>query len=154
MNRLPAVVAIVSIPMIDEHNLLFTITIYLSPSDYHRVHSPTCFSIQNRAHFPGRLLPVKSYFVHKVKGLFTINERVVLSGSWNQGFFSLGMVGAYNVGSISLANRYDRSLQTNCAQHKSDLKRHVCYRKKYPSKVTINPGDEVGTFHVGRIQGS
>ena len=92
---------------------------------------------------------MKSYFVHKVKGLFTINERVVLNGSWNQGFFSLGMVGAYNVGSISLANRYDRSLQTNCAQHKSDLKRHVCYRKKYPSKVTINPGDEVGTFHLG-----
>ena len=154
VNHRPAVAAIAPLSLIEERNLLFTITIYLSPSDYHRVHSPTFFSIQNRVHFPGRLLPVKSYFVQKVKGLFTINERVVLNGSWNQGFFSLGMVGAYNVGSISLANPYDRSLQTNCAQHKSDLRRHVCHRKKYPSHVTINPGDEVGTFHVGHIQWS
>ena len=38
----------------------------------------------------------------KMPGLFTLNERAVLSGSWEHGFFSFTAVGAYNVGSIRL----------------------------------------------------
>lgn len=38
----------------------------------------------------------------KMPGLFTLNERAVLSGSWEHGFFSFTAVGAYNVGSIKL----------------------------------------------------
>jgi phosphatidylserine decarboxylase len=37
-----------------------------------------------------------------VKGIFTINERVVLLGEWQHGFFCFAAVGAYNVGSIHL----------------------------------------------------
>lgn len=137
----------------DERNRLFTITLYLSPSDYHRVHSPAFFAIRSRAHFPGKLLPVKNFFAQNVKGLFTLNERVVLSGSWPQGFFSLGLVGAYNVGSISLANRYDRELRTNCAHHAAPRRESVCYRKHYPAAVASKPGDPVGMFHVGERRG-
>ena len=36
-------------------------------------------------------------------GLFTLNERAVVCGSWKHGFFSMTAIGAYNVGSINLA---------------------------------------------------
>ena len=41
--------------------------------------------------------------VKTMPGLFTLNERVLLLGQWEHGFFSFAAVGAYNVGSISLA---------------------------------------------------
>lgn len=135
--------------IIDKTNNMYTITLYLSPSDYHRVHSPTFFSMSNRIHFPGKLLPVKNYFAENVKGLFTINERVVLNGQWKEGFFSLGMVGAYNVGSISLANPQDSELRTNRVHlPKRGSKKNLCYRKEYSPEVLTIPGDPVGTFHV------
>lgn len=37
-----------------------------------------------------------------IKELFCLNERVVLTGQWQQGFFSLTAVGATNVGSIRI----------------------------------------------------
>lgn len=37
-----------------------------------------------------------------IKELFCHNERVVLSGYWKHGFFSLTAVGAQNVGSIRI----------------------------------------------------
>ena len=128
---------------------MYTITLYLSPSDYHRVHAPTFFSISHRIHFPGKLLPVKNYYAENVKGLFTINERVVLNGEWKEGFFSLGMVGAYNVGSISLANPQDIDLRTNRVHRpKRGVGKNYCYRKEYTPQVDVMPGDPVGTFHV------
>lgn len=132
---------------------MYTITLYLSPSDYHRVHSPTCFSMTSRIHFPGKLLPVKNYYAENVKGLFTINERVVLNGTWKEGFFSLGMVGAYNVGSISLANPQDSELRTNrIHRSKKGVGKNYCYRKEYAPSVDVLPGDPVGTFHVGIVE--
>lgn len=37
-----------------------------------------------------------------IKELFCYNERVVLTGGWKHGFFSLTAVGATNVGSIRI----------------------------------------------------
>ena len=50
----------------------------------------------------GTLLPVYPFIGRVVPRLLALNERVVLSGEWEQGFFSLTAVGAYNVGSICL----------------------------------------------------
>ena len=36
----------------------------------------------------------------RMKGFLSENERVLYSGSWLYGFFSLTAVGAYNIGSI------------------------------------------------------
>lgn len=56
----------------------------------------------NNSYILGYLFPVASWAVQMIKGLFAMNERVVLAGEWRHGFFSYTPVGAYNVGSMSL----------------------------------------------------
>ena len=53
------------------NNSLFYIVLYLSPSDYHRFHSPTTFICKFRAHIPGFLHPVRPSYLkrHKVRNL-------------------------------------------------------------------------------------
>ena len=109
---------------------LYHIVLYLAPGDYHRIHSPgmltlvvhlrdplilisdapLCpiiaeWTIERRTHFPGCLLPVNPPFVGLVPNVFSVNERVALTGRWGEdhAFFSLTAVGAYNVGSIALS---------------------------------------------------
>ena len=47
-------------------------------------------------------MSVNSWAVQNVPGIYTLNERVVLMGYWEHGFFSMTAVGAFNVGSIFL----------------------------------------------------
>lgn len=109
----------------EEDRELFHVTIYLAPGDYHGFHSPADWIANTRRHFPGKggtegggregegkgetlficageLLTVAPWAVRTMPGLFTLNERVLLLGQWEHGFFSLAAVGAYNVGSIAL----------------------------------------------------
>lgn len=51
---------------------------------------------------PGSLMSVNPGVARWIKELFCHNERVVLSGEWTHGFFSLTAVGATNVGSIRI----------------------------------------------------
>ena len=37
-----------------------------------------------------------------VQGLFVFNERIVLKGKWQHGFFAMTAIGATNVGSITI----------------------------------------------------
>lgn len=48
------------------------------------------------------MLSVRPGIVSWVAGLFNINERVVYTGQWKHGFFSMTAVGATNVGSIKV----------------------------------------------------
>lgn len=50
----------------------------------------------------GSLMSVNPGVARWIKELFCHNERVVLSGEWTHGFFSLTAVGATNVGSIRI----------------------------------------------------
>jgi phosphatidylserine decarboxylase len=79
---------------------LYQCVIYLAPGDYHRFHSPTDWTVKFRRHFSGDLIGVK--FANWIPGLFHINERVVYSGEWKHGFFSMTAVGATNVGTIKI----------------------------------------------------
>lgn len=70
--------------------------------DYHGYHSPANVTFTSRIHYPGHLFPVAAWAVRYLRDLFPLNERVVLSGTWEHGFFAYAPVGAYNVGSIEL----------------------------------------------------
>lgn len=116
------------------------VTIYLSPRDYHRVHSPVNGTVTQVAYFPGDLWPVNDTFRSLVPKLFVKNERLVIrleiAGG---GVAHVVMVGALNVGRMSTpfmpnfrtnsrANRHHRVVR---------LSRQVC------------AGDELGVFMLG-----
>ena len=90
---------------------LYFVVVYLAPGDYHRFHSPVSWVAEKRRHFAGELYSVSPYLQRTLPGLFTLNERVVILGSWRYGFFSMTPVGATNVGSIKV--NFDSELRTN-----------------------------------------
>ena len=63
-------------------NQLLYMVIYLSPSDYHRFHSPAIHTADYRRHIVGYLSPVKPSHVNKHKDVFKNNERVNIFGRW------------------------------------------------------------------------
>lgn len=131
---------------IADSNNLYSVVLYLSPANYHRIHAPSNFAVENRVHVPGQLLPVKAFYANKVKGLFTLNERVVLNGRWQEGFFSMGLVGAFNVGSILLENAQDRVV-TN--RPNELLYKHYRHRARYDAPWEVSQGEKVGAFEMG-----
>ena len=114
-------------------------TLYLSPSMYHRVHSPVDGTIRSWRYIPGRLFPVNALAVRHVDGLFTRNERVsVLIDSPEFGPVAVVLVGAANVGRISLAFDEQRS-------NTGGALRAV----KPPTPLPIRRGDDLGAFNLG-----
>ena len=114
-------------------------TLYLSPSMYHRVHSPVDGRIRSWRYLPGRLYPVNSVAVRSVDGLFTVNERVaVVLESAAFGSVAVVLVGATNVGRITLAFT---DLVTNVGRPAA--------RTEAPSPIPIARGDELGAFNLG-----
>ena len=120
--------------------------IYLAPGDYHRFHAPTDFNVNVGRHFSGEVLPVNKILVSWFSDLFALNERVVLSGDWNNGLqLHYGIVAAYNVGKIALA--FDDKLKTN------ELRAIPVYRggevQTKPFTENFKHGDLLGSFKLG-----
>ena len=115
-------------------------TIYLSPRDYHRVHSPIDGTITCVRYIPGRLFPVFPYAVENVDSLFCRNERVVLEYDTPKGPAAVVLVGASFVGRISISFLSKRS--------NDRLKRKV-EEIVLDEPVEVSRGDEVGMFHLG-----
>lgn len=118
--------------------------LYLAPGDYHRFHAPVDLSLSRRLHFDGLLLSVSPSAVKRVPNLFSVNERVVYHGSWEEGFFSMTAVGATNVGSIKIG--FDRDLLTNIK--KKDMSPEP-KELVFPSQVKMSRGDYFGEFNLG-----
>lgn len=76
------------------------VTIYLAPSDYHRVHSPVSAVVSSHRHVPGQLFSVNQATAAAVPRLFARNERRVFCFGPGGADAALVMVGALNVGSI------------------------------------------------------
>ncbi len=77
------------------------ITIYLSPSDYHRVHIPVSGKLLKMTYIPGELFSVNPLYVQNIPELFSRNERVVCIFETPCGKMAEIFVGATIVGSIS-----------------------------------------------------
>jgi phosphatidylserine decarboxylase len=76
-------------------------TLYLAPYNYHRIHMPWPGRLRTTRHIPGKLFSVNAVTAAGVDGLFARNERVVCIWEDGQRPFSMVLVGALFVGSIS-----------------------------------------------------
>jgi phosphatidylserine decarboxylase len=119
------------------------ITLYLSPADYHRIHSPASGSIIGYSAIPGKLFPVKDIMVKSINGLFTINERIISYIKNKNGLIAVCKVGAMNVGRITLSYS-DSGVETNKFFRK---RREFFYSQM--DQPEIKKGDELGVFHLG-----
>jgi len=126
-----------------EEKRLYYCVLYLAPGDYHGVHSPVDWQITQTRHFPGHLFSVSKKAARLIKNLFVKNERVVLMGNWEHGFFSLSPVGAYNVGSIKVS--FDEDLKTN---HLLQTPGQQYMEKEYADLFALK-GQELAFFHLG-----
>ncbi len=75
--------------------------LYLSPKDYHRVHTAIEGEVEQLRYLPGRLWPVFPAATRKIDGLFDKNERMVFGFNTPLGKMALVMVGAFGVGRMS-----------------------------------------------------
>jgi phosphatidylserine decarboxylase len=72
--------------------------LYLSPRDYHRVHTPREGSVVRWSYLPGALWPVFPAATAAVPSLFARNERWVTTMGTDLGEVTVVMVGAFGVG--------------------------------------------------------
>lgn len=120
------------------HDGLFA-TFYLSPHDYHRIHSPVDGQIRAARYLPGRLWPVNPRAVAHVDDLFARNERLAVFIETAIGPVALVAVGATMVGCVVV--NFD-DLTTDIAGGQQ-VERH------YPDGARLHRGDEIGRFEFG-----
>ncbi|MFN7727809.1 MAG: archaetidylserine decarboxylase [Bdellovibrio sp.] len=116
-------------------------TYYLCPTDYHRVHSPVSGKVRQVVYLPGALWPVNEWSTSNIDNLFSINERVVVEIATSKGLVAVVLVGATNVGQMSLS--FWPQFRTNSAQQMAPLVRD------FKGEVSLEKGDELGAFHMG-----
>ena len=75
-------------------------TVYLSPSDYHRVHLPLAGRLIRTVAVPGKLFSVNATTEAGVPALFAVNERLVMEFETAFGPMLVVMIGAMVVASI------------------------------------------------------
>lgn len=121
-------------------------TIYLSPRDYHRVHTPVAAHVTSVDYIPGALWPVNPRLANRKDNLLARNERVVIRLSSEEiGDFAVVMVGAAGVGNIKLIDAL--GVETATLRHAGER-----YRKELAhgsSGVAVQRGDELGAFRLG-----
>ena len=117
------------------------ITFYLSPQDYHRIHSPFHGKILGYYYEPGKLFPVNDLAALKITGLYPKNERLITFIQTQYGKIAVVKVGASNVGKIRVT--YDMKIVTNSWIR---LPKEVEYSNV---DIMIQKGAELGRFEMG-----
>lgn len=117
------------------------ITLYLSPADYHRIHSPVGGSLTGYYVIPGKLFTVQDFMVRGMRGLFSVNERVISYIETGRGMVAACKIGAMNVGRITLSY--------------ADVATNGAFRNRreffFPDdkKPLVEKGEELGIFNLG-----
>jgi phosphatidylserine decarboxylase len=117
---------------------------YLSPKDYHRVHSPVGGRVIGWRHVPGTLFSVSAATIRREPGLFARNERfITLIEMDGGGLVAVVMVAAVGVGHVTVS--YDPEVAT----HRPEFFRAALRHRQYDDPKPIRRGDELGIFHLG-----
>ncbi len=112
--------------------------IYLSPSNYHRIHMPTDGRLIKTVHIPGKHFPVGQNNIKYLANLYTRNERLACFFDTALGPFCVVMVGAALVGSI--ATSWGGTLKRHSTVTTQSFEKDPPYYKK---------GEEIGLFKYG-----
>ena len=114
-------------------------TIYLSPRDYHRIHSPLAGKIEGYSYIPGEFWPVNAASVKLKEALFCVNERLVTYlRDTPAGRCAVVKVGATCVSRIKAS--YDDVLTHTGKPGKEH---------QYPQAIPVEKGGELGRFEMG-----
>jgi phosphatidylserine decarboxylase len=119
-------------------------TIYLSPRDYHRFHTPCDVRVRRLRYLPGNLWPVNRAGVEGVDALFAQNERICaffdLAPNTGREALCIVAVGATMVGKVKVD--FD-SLTTNVAGGTASE------REYSEREVPLARGEQWGRFEFG-----
>lgn len=116
---------------------------YLSPRDYHHVHAPVCGRVLYSTYIPGTLLPVNNWSIENIEQVFCRNERIVTYLETPRGVVAVVMVGAFNVGKMTVV--FD-----SWCSNSSYLARGVeRWSRCYSEPINLKAAELLGTFHLG-----
>lgn len=113
-------------------------TIYLSPRDYHRIHTPVDGKVTAYSYIPGEFWPVNPASVKLKTALFCINERLTSLMDTPAGKVAVVKVGATCVSRIRAA--YDDVVTHTGGKAKTH---------RYQQPFQVRRGDELGVFEMG-----
>ena len=112
-------------------------TIYLSPSDYHRVHMPWAGTLIETLYIPGKLFSVNQTTAKGIPELFAKNERLVCVFETSRGKMAVILVGAMLVAGIETYWQHYYSPATHA---------RVSFSKEV---INLERADELGRFKFG-----
>ncbi|MBH0066132.1 archaetidylserine decarboxylase [Psychrobacter sp. SZ93C1] len=110
-------------------------TVYLAPSNYHRVHMPFDGTLTKTRYVPGTLFSVNNTTADNVPDLFARNERLVCMFDTKYGKAAVVMVGAMIVAGIE-------TVATGKISRTDDI-------QEADHDMSFEKGDELGRFYLG-----
>ncbi|MDP4098476.1 archaetidylserine decarboxylase [Paenibacillus sp. P96] len=87
-------------PRLEKYTHGHAFVLYLSPTDYHRIHAPVTGSLVEKEHVKGKVYPVNEFGLTHMRSVLSRNERKIAYISHEHGEIALVKVGAMNVSSI------------------------------------------------------
>lgn len=116
-------------------------TVYLAPSNYHRVHMPIDGTLEKMVFVPGDLFSVNLLTASNIDNLFTRNERVIcFFKNPKIGHFAVVLVGATIVASIS-------TVFAGTVAPSGGKEKNIYHYEK--DNISLKKGAELGRFLLG-----